>query len=428
MNTLYKIIAFFIMIAVTISGYITHTTDENTTYYFDAVNGRDTNIGICESKPLKSLDLMKRLKLKSGDTVLLKTDGVFRGRLVCQKGVTYGSYGEGEMPVIMPSTDASGERKWKKTDYENVWKFRKKIDKDAGNIIFDGEKTGIKIAAKINGYEGKVDELKNDLEFYHGDDEYVYLYSVENPAKRFKSIEIATRIYGIELTDGVTIDSLKVLYAGSHGIGASDADNITVKNCEVGFCGGSLQYEGVRFGNGVQFWSSGNNITVENCHVYEIYDAGLTFQASEGGIFKNITFKNNLVEKCTYSIEYFTHGDGYFENILIDNNYLKNAGYGWGVQRPDPVHTSHINSWYSHDNKAYNFVISNNILQCCPYALFNVGSLAGTPPTFIGNTYRQPHSGYMFSNHSNFYTEKAFDLMAEMDPTGKMENYYGPIE
>lgn len=426
MDLLYRIIAFYIMIVVSLTGFSGH--GKNTTYYFDSVNGSDTNTGLSESKPLKSVALMNSLMLKSGDTVLIKSGSVYREKLTCQKGVRYSSYGEGEKPLIMPSVDASGSQKWKKTDYENVWKFTKTIGKDAGNIIFnDGEATGIKIAAEINGYKGRTDELKNDLEFFHGKDGYVYLFSTENPGERFSSIEIAYRTYGITPVSGVTIDGLAVLYAGSHGIGASESDNITIRNCDVGFCGGSLQYEGTRFGNGIQFWEGGNNILVENCYVYQIYDAGLTFQAKEG-IFRNVTFRNNVVDKCTYSIEYFTHGDGYFENILIDSNYLKNAGYGWGKQRPDPVHTSHINSWYSIENRARNFVVSNNILQCSTHALFNIGSLAGTPPVFTGNTYRQPHSGYMFSNHSNFYTDKAFEVMSQMDPTGKMEKWYGGTE
>ncbi|HBL41716.1 MAG TPA: hypothetical protein DDY98_09325 [Ruminococcaceae bacterium] len=425
MGTFSKTASVFLVLWSLIAGMF--STGKNTVYYFDSVNGSDTNLGTSENAPLKSLSLLNQIRLKSGDTVLIKADSVYRNKLYCRKGVTYGSYGEGKMPTIMPSVDASDASQWVNTD-TSIWKFKKIFLTDAGNIIFnDGEKVGIKIAKDIKGYEGKVDELKNDLEFVHASNGYVYVFSEQNPAERFDRIEIARRTHGIELKSGVTVDGLRVLYAGCHGMDGSELKNVTIRNCEVGYCGGALHYEGSRYGNGIQFWLGGDNLTVENCYVYQIYDAGLTFQSSEG-VFTNVKFINNRVNKCTYAIEYFNNGDGYFKNILLDSNMLTNSGYGWGAQRPDPVHTSAINSWYSHGNRAENFVISNNTLQCSTHALFNIGSLDGTPPTFRGNTYRQPHSGYMFSNHTKFYSDEAKELMREMDPTGSMKYYYGTIE
>ena len=51
------------------------------------------------------------------------------------------------------------------------------------------------------------------------------------------------------------------------------------------------------------------DFTVDHCYVYQIYDAGLThqFKGDNGSPVPmvNVTYTDNLIEYCTYSIEYF---------------------------------------------------------------------------------------------------------------------------
>jgi len=431
MGLLTKFAAVISAVTLATSGLI---TQKQNTYYFDSVNGKDSNKGTSVSAPFQSLDKLNALILKEGDKIYIKAGSEYRGALNCKSGVTYSSYGEGEKPTFMPSINASSKDKWAATKYENVWKFKTLMIKDAGNIIFNqGEICGIKIADEIKGYEGLVSELKNDLEFVHYNG-YVYLYSATNPALRFSSIEIAYYIDGINLADGVTLDGIRVLYAGAHGMQAKNEDNITINNCEVGFCGGSLHKNGSRYGNGIEFWNGGTNLTVTNCYVHDIYDAGLTFQGDSGS-FINVNFSNNKVENCTYSIEYFLHGDGVMKNILIDSNNLLNAGTGWGRQRSDIWYTAHFNTWNHIENRCENFVISNNTLKNSRFALFNIASTVGTLPTFSNNTYMQPsNDGQCFrlveiinenfySGFDHCYQDSAKEWLANNDPTGQIIVY-----
>lgn len=370
----------------------------NAVYYFDSVNGSDSNSGKSMEEAYQSLDKLNSIRLRQGNKVYIACNSVYRGQLFCRKGVTYASYGEGEKPTFLGSADASDPSKWIKTDYPGVWVFDETFSDDVGNIIFNsGEAVGFKQITLLKDFNGSPEGLKYDLSFWHSTaDKKVYLYSERNPALRYEEIEFALCRHVITLAKGATVDGLRVLYGGAHGIKGGCID-VTVRNCEVGWTGGSLQpgFDYVRYGNGIEFWADSRNVLVENCHIYQIYDAGMTFQSTADSTMKNITFRNNVIEKCTYSFEYFNGVGGLFKNILIDSNTFLDAGKGWGCQRPDPDYTAHINSWNGKENKAENFVISNNILDGSEYSLFVIDSTAGTLPVLSSNTYIQYEDGML---------------------------------
>ena len=110
---------------------------------------------------------------------------------------------------------------------------------------------------------------------------------------------------------------------------------------------------------------------------------------------KNILYSNNLIEDCVYSIEYFlgrkdTPQTHYMENILISNNIMRRAGYGWGKQRPDKQTPAHIKSWSHHINHATNFLIANNIIDRSTHDLLNITAAQKQwLPTLNNNIYIQ---------------------------------------
>ena len=61
------------------------------------------------------------------------------------------------------------------------------------------------------------------------------------------------------------------------------------------------------------------NYQVSNCYIYQAYDAGVTHQVTTWGkkrVMSNVLYKDNLIEKCVYSIEYFlemNNGDTRFQ-------------------------------------------------------------------------------------------------------------------
>ncbi|MBR4994737.1 MAG: hypothetical protein IKY82_01610 [Alistipes sp.] len=390
--------------------------------YYVASNGNDLNDGLSPQKPIKSIDKVNSLSLQAGDAVLFERGGMWRGHIKCQQGVTYSAYGKGDKPRIYGSPcDAAKTGVWLETEVKNVYVYDGEFSNDIGTLVFNhGEECAFKVM-KIRQSDGSTlhirtkepfadyRDLKQDLDFYHDymGTKRVYIYSEKgNPAKRWESIELLVKGHIFQATDFVTIDNLCIKYGGSHGIGCGTNKSLTVTNCEMGWIGGSIQAESMfgrnqptRFGNAIEIYGGCDHFLVENCYIYQVYDAAITHQhqgdTDKTLIMRNVRYANNLVEDCVYSIEYFlarkdTNQSHFMENILFENNILRRAGYGWGIQRPDKTTPAHIKSWTHHTNRATNFVVRNNIFDRSACQLLNIE--AGSKewlPTLQNNVYIQ---------------------------------------
>ena len=279
--------------------------------------------------------------------------------------------------------------------------------------------------------------LDKDLEFFHKADSKVNNDNIDmssvgklylrcdagNPGSVYKSIEFNTRGNVIGGTSNVHFDNLCVMYGGSHGIGNGTVSNLTITNCEIGWIGGSIQTynfrtdktgRATRFGNGIEVYGGCDGYTIDNCYVYQCYDAGVTHQFSGGGTnaisMNNVTysnnvsvyytsqnFSNNVIEDCIYSVEYF-NGDGDTEavrrdgkNYKILNNIMRRAGYGFGKQRPDGKTAAHLKGWTSRNEyEKGTYVVQNNVFDRATWCMFQVNATyAAWLPIFDGNTYVQ---------------------------------------
>lgn len=212
------------------------------------------------------------------------------------------------------------------------------LDVDVGNIIFDhGKATGFKKWSPEN--------LKDDGDYYYDPSAWqVRLKSAGNPAGRWKSIELALKRHIID--EGgkayVTYDGLALAYGAAHGIGGGTTHHITARNCDVYFIGGGHQLtrpdgKPVRFGNGIEFWAGARDNLVEDCRLWEIYDAALTNQGKGTNVQENITYRRNVIWNSEYSFEYWNRDEGSrTRNIRFEHNTCVDAGRGWGHrQRPD---------------------------------------------------------------------------------------------
>ncbi len=209
---------------------------------------------------------------------------------------------------------------------------------DVGNIILNGgDACGIKV-----WNEG---DLDGQNEFWFDESNgTVRMYSTNNPASLYTSIECALRRHIIDETgvQWAVYDGLALSLGGAHGIGGGNTANIIARNCDISFIGGGDQLGGtntVRYGNGIEFWSNASSNLVENCRLWEIYDAALTAQSNvENTRQINITFRNNLVWNAEYSFEFWNRpASSISSNVVFEYNTCLNAGGGWGhSQRPDP--------------------------------------------------------------------------------------------
>ena len=409
------------------------------TVYYVSPSGDDFNDGKTPETAWKTLDVVNSRKFEAGTYIRFERGGLWRGQIIAQAGVTYTAYGEGEKPTFYRSPfNGADPELWEKTDAENVWKV--KLDRyDAGTVVFnEGESCAIKCIIRTEA-DGKTynnttgepykdyHDLKHDLHFYH---DYngtcdLYLYSEKNPGERFDSIEFNSSNNCVSVKgDGVTIDNLRIKYAGSHGVGAGTVNNLTVQNCEFGWIGGSIQggvkvtTHATRFGNAVEIYGGCDTFNVTDNYIYQVYDAGITQQYRfsdkdiEEGVVKdqkNMYYARNVIENCNYSIEYFLtiinrpDNPSRMENFLIEDNLMWYAGSGFCEQRPDKGAASHIKGWSGGmvRNRATNYRINNNLFVDTTGWMVEISSQLTNPdgsdsmPTLSGNNF-VAHIGDLF--------------------------------
>ncbi len=403
------------------------------TKYYVSADGSDDNDGKSTEKAWKTLAKVNSAKLTRGDGVFFRRGDTFRGKIVAAQGITYSAYGEGEKPVITASeSNGADESKWTLVEGSTgVWKYADTTYDIGGLVVNRGDGKGDKLVEKTTKYYNSETltyfntkngdsafDVAKDLPDMHvfsdikstevrkekGD---VYFRCDEgNPGKIFESIEFITGGgHVITANYDVTVNNLKVVYGALHGIGAGSVNNLTVENCEIGWIGGGLEgvkkiagtsmYEPGRYGNGVEIYGSCDNYTIKNCYVYKCFDAGITHQfKGEGGAAteKNVLFADNIIENCCYNIEYFMGGSSnqstrLLQNIVYENNILRNAGYAFG--RTNPTNAAHIKGWDS-ENMATDFYIRNNIFDRSYGDLLHIGAGSlGWLPKLSGNTYLQ---------------------------------------
>lgn len=360
--------------------------DESRTYggrtFYVSTSGSDDADGLTPATAWRTLDKVNDAPLGFADTVLFCAGNVFRGHLEPQSGapgqpIVYTSYGQGAKPVLEPSFDASAPEDWVKVG-RKLWKCEKPSRNELGNIILNHGAKGC--AWKVD----KPELLgRKDLRYcWVREEQAVYMVSRRNPGKRFHSIELAEKQHIIDETDchDIVYDGLWLRYGSAHGIGGSGVRRITVRGCDISWIGGSTLYiddggRGVRYGNGIEFWSAAQDILVENCRLWECWDAALTNQSNVDGVVqKNITYRANEIWNSEYSYEYWQQGDGArTENIVFENNVCRDAGYGWGhAQRWNP-NAAHL-MFYDTTAETEGFFIRNNRFERtknCGIRLFN---------------------------------------------------------
>ncbi|MBQ4137641.1 MAG: S-layer homology domain-containing protein, partial [Clostridia bacterium] len=403
--------------------------------FYVSNNGNDLNDASSPEKAIKTVSKLMKMQndgtVGSGDIVLFERGSEWRERWNAKEGVTYSAYGEGNKPLFNGNDlgNAADPAKWVLTPgTTNIWKYNNHV-LDIGNIVYnDGEKTVTKLVPQIKEKTLLVNGEKFDpLTSLTQNDTFICEYvllgqeSVDvstaisrlyvrcdegNPGEVYDSIELVYRGNLIRGASNTVFDNICIKYSGSHGIGMGTVYNVTVRNCEVGYIGGSAQYyrggNMVRFGNGIEIYGGCNNFVIDNCYVYQCYDAGITHQISSGGtndvIHENVYFTNNVIEKCIYNIEYFmgaSENDSAvrrMHNIVYKDNILAYSGLGWGM---DPGRSASIKGW-NHRNEATDFVIEDNIflldrMNACDLGAYSAPWL----PSFKGNTYVQKYGNGM---------------------------------
>ena len=388
-------------------------------YYVSSSTGNDNNDGLSPERAFKTVEKLNTVKLASNDAVFFKRGDEFRTTEMVNgaAGVTFSAYGEGAKPIINGSPEnAAYKEAWILTDIPNVYRYHQTMKGDVGGIFMnikesDYEAEGFKVTLtadkKTDRTNGKpwtgIANMENHYFFHELETGNLYLrWDEGNPGELYESIAINRGSHGFHVKgSNVTVDNLCFIHFGFHGISSPTTKNLVVTNCEFGWIGGSFQggnYGGARYGNGVEIYGGCDYYLIDNCYVYQCYDAGITHQQSAGGtqtiIMKDVTYSNNVIEKCIYNIEYFCAVgandtvERRMENILFKDNILRLCGYGFGQQRPDKGNDAHIRGGSA--NRADNYHIEGNIFDRGRSNLIYVGATYSQwLPTWKNNTFIQ---------------------------------------
>jgi len=430
------------------------------TIYYVSTDGRDENDGLSPDTPWRTLEKVSQTALHPGDGVKFRRGDLFRGMILAQPGVTYAAYGAGEKPRLYGwDRNLADPAIWKLHDAKHhIWKLTEKI-LDPGTLVFnEGESHCRKlIPSYLNGQfvcreeESRAFEMTREMTkdldlFWHfdailtrtpsrgqdfpiplmGPDSLGELYlrcDGGNPGEIFRSIEALTRrpMFQVGTCDHVAIDNLCLKYIGLHAIAAGGhVVGLHVSNCEIGWIGGTIQhYFGTdpnypqggrgtvtRFGNGIEIYGGCEDYRVENCWIYQAYDAGITHQICTDGqeyTMTGIRYIGNLVENCVYAIEYFLDmpqrdTKSYMRDVVMQDNLLRLSGYGWGQQRHNTDTPALIKGW-SYVNAASDYHIIGNIFDRCACRMLHlVAQKAESCPEMRANTYIQ-HQGGMLGQY-----------------------------
>ena len=253
-------------------------------------------------------------------------------------------------------------------DFDPVGLWAADLDRDAalprdvGIVILNhGEKWGVK--------KWSLADVKAPYDYwYDEDDKRVFLACPANPAATFSSVELALTQHIVNEggKHDVVYDGLAVRYGAAHGFGGGSTQRLVIRNCDVCWIGGGLQYwkkrdngtrYPVRFGNGIEFWGNASDNLVERNRLWQIYDAALTNQGRDDEEV-NITYRDNVIWQAEYSFEYWNAKRT--ANILFEHNTCVDAGGCWSHnQRPDP-NGAHL-MFYRNTADTANIVVRNNI-------------------------------------------------------------------
>ena len=353
-------------------------------YVYVSNDGKDASgYGTTASKPVATIAYANSIA-KSGDVVVLNRGDFWRERIVGKAGVSYGAYGKGNKPTLYGSPENLAEREWKKTATKDVYSVAIGATNNIGALVFDH---GVAVAS----LKANASAVKDNYDFYISGAK-VYVYCKEgNPGEMYANIEICSGDHIIRLASNSTVQNLRLMYTGIHGISMGTVSNVEVDGCVVGYIGGGKSGAGARLGNGIEVYGGCDGYTIKNCHVFQCYDAGVTFQFDGSREEKNILFENNLLEYSVYNIEYFMGGkDGVMKDVLIQGNIMRFGGYGWGYHtRPDKGRGTNFEG-RGMQNRTENFVVKNNTFDLSQSFLREISAKEDAwLPTFTGNTYYQ---------------------------------------
>lgn len=351
--------------------------------YYISDSGDDGMDGRTPARAIRTLGRLQGLDLHGGDSLLFARGGEWRGALMLRSGdagapLVYGAYGAGAAPVLKGSILSSEEADWVFRD--GFWVYGGLLPAEVGNIIFEGG---------VGRRRWRLEECVDNLDFHYDVPEGVLrVKAAENPVAALGNVEIALNrnvVTGYGVCHVVVCD-LAICYGAAHGIQLTGCSHVEITRNEISWIGGGTcpGMTEVRYGNGVELWGGNDHISVTGNHIHDIYDTGVTNQNhSSSARQEHILYAGNVIERCgMYSFEMWNNGlDGStLKDVAFVGNECRDAGGGWGRQRPDIV-GYHIN-WGAVHAETVDIVIADNTFIDGNGLVLGYIDATGVPPWY----------------------------------------------
>ncbi|MBM2818296.1 MAG: Beta helix protein, partial [Parcubacteria group bacterium] len=360
------------------SSSVSSSAGSGKTYYIDP-SGNDSNDGLSQSTPWKTISKINSKTFSPGDNILFKKGGVWKEGITMYLGssgtvsnpIIISAYGAGSKPVIssirpLTGWDISGN--W--SIYSgNIWKMTYPTDSNR-LWLSNGEVLKATILADV----GRVNSQGTfEWWFYDAVSSTLYLYATSNPATQYISMEgnLGPSVLSIKNgTDYLTIDGIDLRGGGFFTtIFFGAASHITLKNSNVGY------------GNvGLAVTSSdsamtANNIIIEN----NTFDSGFNFfygrasnkikgekRGSEDGILLYDAVNNSIIRNNTFTgwghSTIYLRGDDSVKDGVHDNKIYNNTFNGSNLSYGRPLGTDGVEG-KSYNNEFYNNLMKNHTVR-----------------------------------------------------------------
>jgi arylsulfatase len=316
------------------------------TIYLDPLHASSNGNGRSPASPVRSLP--DSLWGRPGMTILYKRGIVIRGEFSVFPGthaapVVIGAYGKGAKPLFIKSIDLDNAKYWVREN-GNIWRCIKDLKATpCANIIYNHE-------AYCGAMRWQLQDLHQQGDWYMIDTvggkfrfrDALYVYSKGNPAEVCDAIEYVPsgnfHTFG-DNDSSIVVQDIHISNAGTHGFWFNGGHDITIRRCDISYIGGAVftprigkNGKWVRYGNAIEIWKKGRYLAIEQCRVYENYDAGFVAQGSCGAnCIDSVVVRNNI---------FFNNGFDNFDNswgkeisrVYFENNTCVDAGAGWALQ------------------------------------------------------------------------------------------------
>ncbi|MGQ0620087.1 MAG: GlyGly-CTERM sorting domain-containing protein [Panacagrimonas sp.] len=313
-------------------------------FFVDAVAGSDSNSGLSESSPWKTLGRVSGASFPPGSTVFLKRGVRWNEALIIRSsGLTIDAYGDGSPPTLDSSVSVTG---WTRPFL-------------AGEGIYGSP--ALSLAPAGVGGLGNLSENGVMMPFLEwagsaggtlgraADGSYTYDYNARklyikvavDPNTSGKTYLASTLLFGVSaarLSD-VTVQNLALTRFSLHGIDYSDCTRCNARNLSITKGGGAVVVApNIYAGNGVQ-WSGNSSYGVaDSITVRDVFDSGIspqTFAAQSH--LHDIEIRNSTIDRVGFAgveISLLGFGSGSsISNISISDLHITNAGRGWSGNR-----------------------------------------------------------------------------------------------